>query len=817
VIALLQGIGQDVRYGIRSLRHSPAFTLTAILCLGLGIGANSAIFSLVNALLLRPLPVKEPSRLVRLYTRVERPEEPERAWVGGSSYPDFADLRDASGDVFSGMAAEFNSHVSLLRGDEPERGSAALVSGNYFDLLGVPAEIGRTFAPDEDSTPGAHPVAVLSHDAFRDRFASDPGIVGRSLVVNGRPFTVIGVIPAWFQGIDAERAPELWVPMAMQATIIPSRAWLEARGAGWLAMFGRLKEGVTGDQARSALEVIYARLASTYPRTNRGRTPVVEPASRLGRSDREKIISILVLLLVVAALVLLVACANVAGLLLARSASRAKELAVRASLGAGRGRIVRQLLTEGFLLSLAGGACAMLLAAWSADLLEALSLPPSLDLSLDARVVGFTVAASILTTLLFGLAPARRATRRDLLPVLGEASRTASSRSRSHSILSIAQIALSLVLLVTAGLFLRSVQKAQSVDPGFNPDHVLTFAIDPGLQGYTEARGRDLYDRLLERIGSTPGVVSATLAALVPLGHAWQGQTVIVEGSAPPTEEAAPMVGANTVGPGYFETLRMPLVRGRGITRADGESAPGVVVVNETMARRFWPGAEALGRRLKLAGKDEPWREVVGVAADGKYLNLAEESQSMMYLPFAQAYESQAHLVVRTEGDPAAAAAGFRREVTSLDRTLPVFDVKTLSSLTVDAEERRLTATLLAVFGGLGLLLAAVGLYGLIASLVAGRTREIGVRVALGAAPSAILKLFLVHGAKLIAAGLAIGSLLALAATRLLQESLFGVTPTDGITFAAVALVLTAAGLAATWIPARRAARVDPIIALRNE
>ncbi|HZE90050.1 MAG TPA: ABC transporter permease, partial [Verrucomicrobiae bacterium] len=763
------------------------------------------------------LPAKDPSRLIRVYTRQERPESPERAWVVGSSYPDYVDIRDGSGGVFSGVAAEFHRKVSLVRGDEPELGSAALVSGNYFDVLGVPAALGRTFTAEEDGVPGAHPVVVLSHAAFRDRFASDPSAIGRQLTLNGRAFTIVGVAPPWFQGIEAERAPEVWVPMAMQAAVIPSREWLTARGAGWLAIFGRLEKGVTLDQARASLEVTYARLAATYPETNKGRTPVVETAGRLGREDRGKVVAALVLLLVVAALVLLVACANVAGLLLSRSASREKELAIRVSLGASRGRIVRQLLTEGLLLSLAGGACAIVIAGWSADLLHTLSLPPSIDLGLDVRVVAFTVATCFATTLVFGLAPARRATRRDVAPVLGAASRSSSSSARSHSLLSVAQIGLSLVLLITAGLFLRSVQKAQSVHPGFDPEHVLTFALDPGLQGYGDARGRELYARLLERIGATPGVVSATVAGYVPLGHAWQGDSVIVEGSAPVTDEAAPTVGVNPVGPGYFATLRLPLARGREFTRADSGSAPGVVVVNETMARKFWPDGEAIGRRLKQVGKDQRWLEVVGVAADSKYLKLVEESQPMMYLPFEQAYESEAHLLVRTAGDPEAAAAALRHEVTSLDRSLPVFSVQSLASLAVDAEERRLTATLLAIFGGLGLLLAAVGLYGLIASLVAGRTREIGVRVALGAEPSSILRLFLAHGAKLVAAGLVLGSLLAFAATRLLQESLFGVTPTDAVTFGLVSLVLAATGLAATWIPARRASRVDPIVALRSE
>ncbi|MBI3450517.1 MAG: ABC transporter permease, partial [Acidobacteria bacterium] len=416
-----------------------------------------------------------------------------------------------------------------------------------------------------------------------------------------------------------------------------------------------------------------------------------------------------------------------------------------------------------------------------------------------------------------GLAPARRATRRDLLPQLSGASRTVSSHTRSHSLLAVGQIALSLVLLVTAGLFLRSVHKAQGVDPGFDPDHVVAFAIDPGLQGYSDPRGLDLYDRLLDRVRATPGVISASVATYVPLGHAWEGNGVIVEGSEPASEDLAPTIGANSVGPGFFSTLRMPLLRGREFTRADDLKAPGVAVVNETMARRFWPGAEAVGRRIKVGSARSAWLEVVGVAADSKYMKLAETSQSMVYLPFAQSYESQAHVLVRTAGDPMAAAAEFRREVVSLDRALPVFNVATLVSLAVDEEERRFTATLLAAFGGLGLVLAAVGLYGLVASLVASRTREIGVRIALGAAPAAILRLFLAQGARLVAAGVGLGTLLALGATRLLQESLFGVTPTDGLTFALVATVLAAAGLAAAWIPALRASRVDPVVVLRRD
>jgi len=823
----MQTLWQDLRFGARMLMKQPGFTLIAVLSLAVGIAANTAVFTVVNAMLFKPMPVREPERLVALYTR-----QPNSSFPNAFSYPDYKDYRDHN-DVFSDLFLHDHQYLSLKnRDDKAELISGELVTGNYFTGLGVMPALGRVLTPDDDRVPGGHPLAVLNHSFWQQRFGADQHIVGRVVRLNGHDFTVIGVARQGFSGTRLlGYIPDVWLPFSMHKQVArDSAAWETARGAAQFNVNGRLKPGVTIAQATAAMNLRAQQLAAAYPQTNANQSIGMVPAG--AKTQPAIALTGFVplaagLLMGIVSLVLLVACANVANLLLARAAARRREIAVRLALGASRGRLVRQLLTESLLLALAGGGLGLLLAQWLTSLLPA-AMPRldyatvdfSYDLSPDGRVLGFTLAASLVTGLLFGLLPAWQASRSDLVATLkGDAPVTA-GRRRFHlrDLLVVAQVALSLMLLVGAGLFVKSMFYAQEMNPGFEAKRMLLANVNVGLHGYDETKGREFYRRVIERLRTLPGVEAASIGNWLPLGPDNNGTTIHVEGYVPQYANERIEIGYTIAGPGYFETMQTPLVEGRGFSVTDDEKSPRVIVVNETLARRFWPGQSALGKRLRLGDAAGPFCEVVGVARDGKYYLLGEGATEFMFLPLQQHYSGEATLLARTSAPPESVAALLRQEVAALDGELPVSGVKTMPEyLDRLLSMPRTVAGLVGGFGFVTLLLAAVGLYGVMSYAVAQRTREIGVRMALGSSPAIVFGLVLKQGLRLALAGVGIGLAAAFGLTRLLRSLLYGVSATDPLTFGGIAVLLMLVALAACWIPARRATQVDPMIALRCE
>ncbi|HEV3469184.1 MAG TPA: ABC transporter permease [Pyrinomonadaceae bacterium] len=812
---------KDIRFALRRLLKSPGFLLTAVASLALGVGANTAIFSLVNTALLRPLPAHRPERLYSLAV----------SGAGGSmlafSYPAYRDYRDRSGEVLSGLFATRLAPMSLSRGGDNQRLWGYLVTGNYFDVLGVAAERGRTFTPEEDAAPLTHPVAVISHACWRHRFGSDPDVVGREITLNGRAFRVVGVAPEGFKGTEVVYTPEIWVPMMMQEWVEPGNAWLERRTTQNIFATGRLRDGVSPEQAEAALNLLAAQLGREHPETDEGQKITLMPPGFIVPQLRGAVLSFAAVLMGVVGLVLLLACVNLANLLLARAQGRRREIAICLAMGAGRFRLVRQLLTESAVLALAGGAVGLLLAVWILDLVAAfkppIDIPVWIDLAVDWRVMLFALGASLLTSLVFGLAPALQATRPELIPALKDLGAQAGrGRSRLRSGLVVAQVALSLVLLVAAGLVVRALQQLQTASPGFEVENGLVLNYDLARQGYEQPRGEQFHRQVVERVEALPGVRSASLTDLFPLSLNYSSTNVQAEGQAAARGANVPQAMVASVGPDYFPTMGIPLLAGRDFAPTDDAEAPRVVVVNEALARRFFPGpdpaAAAVGRRLTFGGPEGPFSQIVGVARDGKYWTMGEAPQPFVYFPLAQSYSSTVTMVVRAEGDPAALAAAVRRAVRDLDPNLPLYDVKTIEEhLALSLFPARVAATLLGAFGLLALLLAAVGVYGVVSYAAARRTREIGIRMALGAQAADVLRLVGGRGMLLVAAGVAVGLLAALALTRFMESLLYGVSATDPAVFALVVALLGFVALLACYVPARRATKVDPVVALRHE
>ena len=812
----------DLRLGARVLRKTPGFTLAAVLTLGLGIGGNVAMLSVANALFLRPVPL------------VEAPGE--LAWILGTerqtgrthslSYPDARDL-DAMRDVFTGVLAEARLDVNFAGEGAPIRVPGVLVSANYFPVLGVRPALGRTFLPEEGKTPGTHPVVVISDGLWRKEFGGDPSTVGRSVTINSHRFTIVGVLPAGFVGTAVgERSPDLYLPAMMVEQAAPEYAGvLEARSSFLFSLIGRLRPGVSVERATVAAQAVAAaRRADRGPQDPVTTFRLQRMVGSMHPSDRAEGLSLGALGLAIAGIVLLIACANLAALLLGRSTGRRREMAVRLALGAGRRRLVRQLLTESLLMSLLGAGAGVVLSAWTTSaVLTALSVPLQLDVTPDLRVVLAAVALAAGAAVVFGMAPALAASRTQISPALtdgGAATGMPLPRRRLQRAFVVAQIALSLMLLASSTLLLRSMRAAATADAGFDTSsRVLSLSFDLAAQGYSEAQVRQMSDLLLERVSSLPGVQSATMAGLVPLGGVLWGTNAQVEDAESAAPRPSGLIFMNPVRPHFFRTIGMRLIAGRDFLGQDDQAAPGVVIVSETVARNSWPGQSPIGRRLRLGGEKAPWLTVVGVVGD-MVDGPGERPRPFIYVPMLQQQNRRLAnaLLVRGAGPSGALVSAVTAEVRRLDPTLPVFHVATMEDI---ARERLLPrkagSTIVAAFGIMALGLAALGLYGVLSYVVMQRRREIGIRMALGAGHRAIVRMVLREGMRLALAGLAAGLALAAAATTLLASMFPVIGGFDPAALAVPAAVVIAIVLAATSLPALRAARLDPVTTLRNE
>jgi len=812
----MQTLFQDVRYGLRQLLKRPGFTFLAIVSMALGIGANTAIFSLVDTVVFRSLPVKNASELQQLYGTLHNGAD-----YTIQSYLNYKDYRDRN-QVFSGLIAYRMVVASLSHNGNNERVWGTVVSGNYFDVLGVQPALGRGFLSEEDQTPGSHPVVVLSYGCWQKRFGSDPAIIGRSVSLNNVAFTVVGVAAKGFIGTEVAYAPEMWVPMMMGPVMEPGSKWLEQRDSDNLFVVGRLKPGVTKKQAEASLKAVTLEMGKEHPAENAGRGIELIPPGLFIPDIRNAVFAFAAVLTAVGALVLLLACVNLANLLLARATERRKEIAIRLAVGASRARLIRQLMTESVLLSLLGGGCGVLVAAWINQLVRGIKLPSDFalvfDLRIDWRVIAFTLALSVLTGLVFSLIPALQSSKPELVPALkDESSMAGFRRSRLRNSLVVAQISLSLVLLVSAGLIVRSLQEAQRMRPGFNPENAVALSFDVSLQGYDEAKGRAFQKQVLERIRALPGIESAALTENIPLSLNYSNSTIYLEGQPMVSSSQLPLAIPTSVSPDYFRTMGIAL-RGRDFTPQEDKLEMRVAIVNETFARKFFPGQEAIGKRFNFSGPENPFWEIIGVCADGKYNSLGEEPKPALFRPQLRDYGTAVALVARTKGDPRTALGAMQREMRSLDPTLPLYEVKTLTEhMKIPLFPARMAAGALGSFGVLALVLAAVGIYGVMSYVVAGRTREIGLRMALGAQTGNVRRLILRQGMTLALIGSVIGLAIAFVATRLLKSVLYGVDAVDPMTFLGVTFLLGTVALLACWIPAHRASRVDPMIALRAE
>jgi len=809
---------QDLRFGLRTLRKSPGFTVVAVLTLALGIGANTTIFSYVNALLLRPPSgVTAVDKLRAVWNRL-----PDGQYLQ-HSYPDYVYYRDHN-RVFSGLVAYSSDpeRVSWRVGGGTELIMGQLVSGNFFAVLGVKPVLGRAFLPEEDQVPSRNPVVVLNHKFWQQRLGSDIGIIGKTLTVNGNTFTVVGVAPADFDGLGPLSVPDFWAPMMMQRQIAPEMDLLANRTGYWLFVAGRPKPGIRPEQVQADLSVLEKQLAEAFLESNKGWDAAVMPVTGLPPDFRGFVGPLTAILMTVVGLVLLIACANMANLLLARASRRTREMAIRSALGAGRGRIVRQMLTESALLSLAAGVVALGLSVLAGPLLLRLKPPMlsfiSIQLPVDWRVLAFTLAVSLLAGFAFGVAPALRSSRVDVVSRLKDETTGSPGRSRLRNVLVTGQVAVCTVLLIGAGLCLRSLISAGSANPGFRVNNRLVVTLDLDILGYSENSGREFYNQLVDKVEGLPGVQSASVANHLPLGFANMATAVNVDGYQPPQGQPGFPVGFVGVGPGWFHTMGIPLLHGREFTRQDNNASPGVAIINQAMAQRYWPGQNPVGKQISLAYGKRLRLEIVGVVATGKYRSLQEEDQPFMFRPFSQIYEAQAALVVQTAGDPKPVLATVERAIHTLDANLPVLDGETLAQyMSIPLFVPRFTGTLLGVFGLLALLLAAVGLSGVVAYNVGLRTREIGIHLALGAERGDVLSMVVKQGMRLSLVGVVIGLAAAFGVSRVLSGLLFGIHATDPITYIAVTLVLTSVALLACYIPARRATKLDPTVALRYE
>ncbi|HTL69438.1 MAG TPA: ABC transporter permease [Lacunisphaera sp.] len=810
---------QDIRLAFRLLLKSPGFAFVAILTLGLGIGANTAIFSFINTFFFARLPFARPDELVAAYTADER--NPGFLPISPLNFTDYRDHND----VFAGMGAYGFAPVTMMIGTEPTSVQGELVTGNFFDLLGIRPALGRTFRPDESVTVGSAPVVVLNHSFWTSRLASDPGVIGRTYSINGHGFTVIGVMPAGFRGLNTFNNPAFWVPSTMYPQIYTGTLlafYTERRALIWNA-FARLKPGVTIAQAEAALKPLGAKLAKDYPAANTGRSLrlVSLAESMLGPNFRNNVVQAGALLLSLSGLVLLIACANVANLLLARAAARQREVAVRIAVGADRARLIRQFLTESLLLSLCGGLTGIFIAVWTKSVLWSLRppfVPDGITVTLDSRVLGFGLGVSLLTGLLFGLAPAWLTTKPELTTTLKEEGKGSAPMPllSFRNFLVAGQIALSVIALVIAGLFIRSMRQAQRADPGWNMANLITFTVDTGAQGYNQAVALDYYRRFLERAATIPGVASASVANGQLLNFTGR-RTLRPQGNDENLRQQGRLYNYLSVDPGYLRMLGIPLVAGRQFTDGDDDQHPLVAIVNETFAAQAWPGENPLGKTLKLYNDERPV-EVVGIVKTTTYNAIGEDPDPFAFLPMKQAFSAFAVLHVRTRGDANGMINTLRKELQTLDPAMPLSNSSTMDTIMqANLWGPRTGASLLGAFGLLAVLLASLGVYGVMSYTVSRRVREIGIRLAIGAQPGDVLQLILNRGLVIATAGLGFGLVAAWFVARYFQNLLIGVSFADPLTYAAIAVILAGVAVIACWLPARRATKVDPLVALRAE
>ena len=811
---------EDARYGLRMLAKNPGLTAAVIIALALGIGVNTTVFSFVNALLLRPPAlVKSPERLLEVWLRNPRSSGVEEYLP--LTYPDYVYHRGHSQSYEGMLAFDGDPHlVTWNRSGEGQIVLGQLVSGNFFSLLGVNAVLGRTISREDDHETNPRPVVVLGHAFWSQHLGSDPAIIGKTLVLNGTSYGVIGVAPAGFAGLLVGFEPDFWAPLTMVGQVTRDTGRLTNWQGHWLFVAGRLKLVASASGARAEASVLAHQIEADHPDLKRNLDATVFPTTLIPGPYRIYVSAFTALLMAVFGLVLLIACANVASFLLARATVRAREMAVRSALGAGRGRLIRQMLVESTLLSLIAGVAGLMLAYWAAPLLLALkpaSLPITLRLPIDWRVLGFTLMVSLICGVAFGLAPALRSTKVQVASNLKDERQGASYRkSRLRSFLIASQIASCTVLLVGAALCVRSLRNASSIDPGFNTQHVMAAALDPGVLGYSETQVRTFYDRLSEHVRALPGITSASFTDHLPLGTNHEGGFVTDSAHPEANKSNAMFIGILRVAPNYFQTMGISLLRGRDFTSFESTEGRGVAIANEALAKKLWKNQDPMGHRISFFGEESSKTvEVIGVVPTGKYRTLGEEPLAVLYLPQLRARRT---LVARTSGDPAAALESIRHEIYAVDPKIAATDLETMQQyMSLPLFPARTTGLLLGVSGGMALALTVIGLFGVISYIVFQRTHEIGVRVALGAQRRDILNLVIRHGLVLTVIGLIIGLGMAFGAARLLSSLLYGIAPTDPTTFIGVAVLVCLVTVVACYLPARRAMRVDPVVALRYE
>jgi len=822
----MNDILKEIRYAVRLIANNPGFSAVAVLSLALAIGANTTIFTIVNAVFLTALPVQDIETLVDV-SGVDQNNKVVNLDLTPLSWQNFLDYKKQN-DVFTGLAGFINTGLTLNGVGDPQNIPGQLVTANYFDVLGVRPAMGRGFRPEEDQGSGGHPVVVLSHSVWTRVFSADPGILNRTVTLNNQSFTVIGVAPRNFKGTFTLGNPDLiWMPSSMSEQVLTGALleFFQSRRALLAAAVGRLKPGVSMQQAEAAMKTIASRLALEYPQENGGRSIQLSPltAAALGINQQGQFRLAGGVLMTAVGLVLLIACVNLASLLLARGGVREREVGIRTALGARRGRLIRQLLTESLVMSFFGGAVGLLVAYWGRDLLWSMR-PPFLDanavsLSLDPRVLAFTAGISILTGLLFGLIPALKLSRPDLnesLKVGGRSNTASWMRSRARSILVVVEVALALIALVGAGLFVQSMRRAQAIDLGFETERMFFMAVDLGAQRMDPPRGEQFYANAIIRAKATPGVANAAVASNFPLGGGIL-RSVFKEGQVQKAGQRDLLTLTNIVSPEYFDTVRIPLLRGRLLDPFDRAGSRTVVVVNDAMAKKFWPGEDAIGKRFTFFGQTDV-REIVGIVRTATVLQVGEDPQPAIYLPLAQNFTPLATIQVRTTGLPDNTVESVRKQIQEVEPGLPLTNITTMEQQLDQALfAPRMGAALLGLFGLLSLFLAGIGIYGVMAYSVTQRTQEIVIRMALGAARGEIIRMVLKQGMMLAATGLLIGIVVSVALTRVVSGLLFDVSTTDPVVFLSVSALLAVVALAACYVPAYRATRIDPLVALRIE